>query len=176
MPVETSESRSPGGAAPPAGSAVGRDFVRRFTNVLPELQLQAGIARRIENLLNDWSAEHGNLRGTYISREVDASYFQDRDMPPEALARPKLHALAIDGEHLFEFVAFAHGLRRDVVDLRSIAQIQETWLEPKPEDPFIYRVLLYHNFPAATVMLATTGETQDSAQEFVARLKYLRGW
>lgn len=154
----------------------GREYVRRFNNTLVELQLQTGIHRRIENLLNDWAAEHPNLRASYMSREVDPGYFQDPEYPPDALARPKLQGLAVEGERLYEFVAFAHGLRRDVVDLRSIAQIQETWLEPKVDEPFVYRIALMHSFGAATVLLATTGETQDVAQDFLARLRYLKGW
>ena len=67
-------------------------------------------------------------------------------------------------------------MRRDVTDLRSIIHIQEVWLEPKPEEPFVYRVALYHDFSSATMLLATSGEAQDSAQNFIARLKYLRGW
>ena len=73
----------------------GREFARRFTNTLVELQLQAGIHRRIENFLNDWSAEHPNLRASYVSREVDAAYFQSEEFPPEALSRPKLHGIAV---------------------------------------------------------------------------------
>lgn len=175
MPAETSSA--PATDAPPSGPpSAGREFARRFNNTLVELQLQTGIHRRIENILNDWSAEHPNLRGSYISREVDASYFADPECPPEAISRPKLHGIAIDGEKMFEFVAFAQGLRQDVVDLRSVVHVQETWLEPKPDEPFIYRVALFHTFPATTVLLATTGEQQDSVQEFVARLKYLKGW
>ena len=77
---------------------------------------------------------------------------------------------------MFEFIAFAHGLRKDVVELSSIVQLQETWVETKPEEPFLYRVELIHAFGAATILTASKGESQDSAQEFVGRFKYLRGW
>jgi hypothetical protein len=153
-----------------------REFARRFNNTLIELQLQTGIHRRIENLVSDWAEQHANLRASFFSREVDESYFQNPDLPAEAITRPKLHALAIEGDHLYEFFAFAHGFRRDVVSLHSIVNIQELWLEPKAEEPFTYRVLLIHNFGSQTVLLATTGEGQDAAQEFIGRLKYLRGW
>lgn len=157
-------------------TTAGREFARKFNNTLVELQLQTGIHRRIENLVSQFAEEHPNLRGSYIAREADESYYQMPDFPPEAITRPKLHGIAIENEHLFEFFAFHHGLRRDVVDLRSIVHIQETWLEPRPEQPFILRIALFHTFPAATVLFATTGETQDAAMDFVARLKYLRGW
>ncbi len=154
----------------------GREFARRYTNTLVELQLQTGIHRRIENLLNDWSAEHPNLRASYISREVDASYFQDDDCPPQALSRPKLQGIAVEGDRMYEFVAFAHGLRRDVAQLDSIIHIQETWLESKPDEPFTLRAALYHTFPATTVILGTTGEQTDMIQDFLTRVKYLKGW
>jgi len=157
-------------------TTAGREFTRRFNNTLVELQLQTGIHRRIENLLNDFAQEHPNLRASYISREVDEGYFQTGQLPPEAMERPRLQGIAVDGERIFEFIAFAHGLWRDAADLRSIVQISETWLEPKPDQPFILRVLLLYNFQAATILYASTGEGQDQVQEFVARLKYLRGW
>src|SRR5262249_4905231 len=134
------------------------------------------IYRRIENLVNAFAEEHANLRSSYISREVDESYYQMPDFPSEAITRPKLHGIALENDRLYEFFAFQHGLRRDVVDLRSIVHIQETWLEPKVDQPFILRISLFHDFPAMTVLFATTGEGQDAAQEFVGRLKYLRGW
>jgi hypothetical protein len=154
----------------------GREFARKFTNILPELQLQSGIHRRIENMLEDWSAEHPNLRGSYFGREVDPSYLAGVDGAPEALARPKLHGLAIEGEVLHEFVVFAHGIRKDVVELGSIAQLQETWVETKPDEPFLYRAELFHTFGASTILVASKGEAQDAAQEFVSRFRYLRGW
>jgi hypothetical protein len=161
---------------PAETTTAGREFARRFNNILCELQLQPGIQRRIENLLGEFAEEHPNLRASYVSREVDESYFPVDEFPPEVLARPRLHGIAVEGEQMFEFVAFAHGLRRDTVSLNSIAHIQETWLEPKVDEPFVLRVTLYHNFPAATVLLATTGEAQDAVQDFLSRLKYLRGW
>ena len=154
----------------------GREFARRFNNILCEMQLQNGIHRRIEKLVGEFGEEHAGLRAVFVSREVDDSYFMDGYCPPEAVTRPKLHGLAAEGQALYEFVAFHQGFRREVVDLRTIVHIQETWLEPSPETPFVLRVNLYHNFPAATVLLATSGEMQDLAQDFVARLKYMRGW
>lgn len=154
----------------------GREFARKFGNTLVELQLQGGIHRRIENLVNDWAAEHPNLRASYLSREVDASYFQGEDCPPEALSRPKLQGIAVEGDRMYEFVAFSHGFRRDVASLDSIVHVQETWLEPKPDEPFVLRVAFYHTFPAATILLATTGEQQDLIQDFLTRLRYLKGW
>src|SRR2546421_13119534 len=79
-------------------STAGREFARRFTNALIELQLQTGIHRRIESYINDWSTEHPNLRATFISRELDSTYIQSDEFPPEALARPKLQSLAIAGD------------------------------------------------------------------------------
>lgn len=157
-------------------NSAGREFARKFTNILPELQLQTSIHRRIEDILQDWSDAHPNLRGSYFGRDVDAAYFQGLDCAPDAATRPKLHGLAIGGEELFEFVAFAHGLRKDIVDLSSIVQLQETWIETKPEEPFVYKVQFLHAFGAATIIVAPTGEAQDAAQEFVGRFKYLRGW
>lgn len=154
----------------------GREFARKFSNTLVELQLQAGIHRRIENLVNDWAAAHPNLRASYLSREVDASYFQSDDCPPEALSRPKLQAIAVEGDRMYEFVAFTNGFRRDITQIESIVHLQETWLEPKPDEPFVLRVAIYHAFPAATILLATTGEQQDLIQDFLTRLKYLKGW
>lgn len=154
----------------------GREFARRFSNTLCELQLQQGIYRRADQLISEFGEEHGNLRGSYISREVDESYFPASQFLPEALARPKLQGIALDNDKMYEFVAFAHGLRRDVSDLRSVVHVQETWLEPKADEPFVVRVAIYHTFPAVTVLLASTGEGQDAIQDFVGRLKYLRGW
>ena len=41
----------------PAGSA-GKDFARRFTNMLCELRLQPGIQNRIDKLLGEFADEH----------------------------------------------------------------------------------------------------------------------
>ena len=157
-------------------NTAGREFARKFTNILPELQLQQSIHKRIEDQLDDWSAEHPNLRASYFGREVDPSYFHGLDSAPEAASRPNLQGLAIEGENLYEFVAFAHGLRKDVVELGSIVHLHETWIETRPEEPFLYRVELLHAFGAATILVASKGEAQDLAQEFVSRFKYLRGW
>jgi hypothetical protein len=157
-------------------TSIGREFARRVNNIACELQLQTGIHHRIERFMEDFAVEHPNLRASYIAREVDESYFQDGFCPPEAAARPALHALCIEGENLYEFVLFAHGFRRDVVDIRSIAQIQETWLEPEKEKPFIFRATLYYTYPSITILRASTGESQDAAQEFLSRLRYLKGW
>jgi hypothetical protein len=155
-------------------TTAGAEFARRFRNVLCELQLQTGIYRRIEHLINVFGQEHPNLRATYISREVDESYFTG--YPVDVLARPRLQGIAVEGDCMYEFVAFHHGFRADVLELRSISHIQETWLEPKPEEPFVLRVQIYHDVAAATILLATNGEGQDAVQEFIARIKYLRGW
>lgn len=157
-------------------TTAGAEFARRFNNVLCELQLQTGIYRRIEHLMNVFGQEHPNLRASYISREVDESYLQGPEYPIEALTRPRMQGLAVEGDCIYEFIAFHHGFRRDVVELHSICHIQETWLEPKPEEPFVLRVHIYHDVSAATVLLATTGEAQDAVQEFLTRVKYLRGW
>ncbi len=154
----------------------GREFVRRLTNMLCELQLQQGIHRRIETIANDFAVEHPNMRAMYVSREVDDCYFEDPLLPPIAAARPRMHAIAIDREQLYEFVVFAHGLRMDVVALDSIVSIEETWLEPSPETPFVFRVVLTHAPSGSTVLLATTGDAQDATRDFVSRLKYLKGW
>jgi hypothetical protein len=154
----------------------GREFARRFINTLCELHLQQGIHRRIETIANDFAMEHPNVRAMYVSREVDDCYFEDPLLPPGAAARPRMHGIAIDGEQLYEFVAFSHGLRTDVVGLSSIVSIEETWTEPSPETPFVFRVVMTHTPAGATVLLATTGEMQDAVRDFVGRIKYLKGW
>jgi len=157
-------------------NTAGREFARKYTNTTTELQLQEGIYRRIDTILNDFADEHPNLRASIVLREVDESYFPSPQYPVEALTRPSLQGIAIDTSTIFEFVAFSHGLRCDVVELNSIVHIQEQWLEPKPEEPFILRTTITHNFPAITVIRASTGESQDAVREFIARLRYLRGW
>src|SRR5438477_10476394 len=137
-------------AMPMETTTGGREFARRFSNILCELQLQQGIFRRADQLIAEFAEEHANLRGSYLSREVDESYFPPSQFPPDAVARPKLQGIALDNDKMYEFVAFAHGLRRDVSDIRSIVHLQETWLEPKPEEPFVVRVAIYHTFPAVT--------------------------
>lgn len=157
-------------------TTAGREFARKFKNKLCELHLQQGIHKRIELILDQFAEEHPNLRAQYTSREVDESYFQSGLLPAEAFDKPKLQGIAVDGDRAYEFVAFRHGVRVDVSELRSLVHIEETWLEPKPEEPFQYRVVLYHSFQAATVLKASTGEAQDAAQDFIGRVRYLRGW
>jgi hypothetical protein len=154
----------------------GREFARRFTNTLCELRLPTGIHQRTERLLSEFAEEHPNLRGSYISRAVDESYFSDGSCGWEAVARPKLQGIAIEGENLFEFLAFANGLRSHTTPLNSIMNIEELWLETAPEQPFTLRVCLYHSFPATTILYAPDGETQEAAVSFLRRLKYLRGF
>ncbi|HLI47656.1 MAG TPA: hypothetical protein VKV18_03040 [Chthonomonas sp.] len=151
-------------------------FVHRFKNGLYELQLSPGIFRRIEGLLEEFAQSHPNLRGSYLSHEVDPSYFSDGAYGWEAVHRPRLQGLAIEGETLFEFLAFASGFRMHATPLESIVNIEELWMEPAPDKPFILRVCIYHSFPAATLLYAPTGETQEAAAAFVSRLKYLRGF
>lgn len=157
-------------------ATAGGAFARRFTNLLCELQLQTGIHHRAELLLEKFAMEHPNLRASYLSREVDDCYFEDPEIPEEARTRPRLQGLAIENDALFEFIAFARGLRCDTVALPSVVNIEETWIETKPDQPFFLRIKLHHSFPASTVLVASTGEGQDAAQEFVGRLRYLRGW
>jgi len=157
-------------------TTAGREFVRRFQNVLPELQLTQGIHRRIELLTDRFAEEHPNVRACLVSREVDDSYVDAGAVPHEAASRPRLQALAIDGDRLYEFLAFAHGFRAEATPLDALVNVQELWLEPEPGKPFVYRATLSYDFQAATVILASTGETQDAATAFVERLKYLRGW
>jgi hypothetical protein len=157
-------------------TTAGREFARRFSNLLCELRLQTGIHQRIERLLAEFAEEHPNLRAAYLSRHVDESYFNDGTFGWEAASRPKLHGLAIEGENLFEFMAFAHGLRRHSTPLSTVVNVEELWLEPAPEQPFVLRVSLYHNFPATTILYAPDGDSQEAAATFVGKLKYLRGF
>ncbi|HSV75228.1 MAG TPA: hypothetical protein VLH79_15845 [Chthonomonadales bacterium] len=156
--------------------SAGREFARRYRNILCGLQLQTGIHRRIETIVDEFAEEHPSLRATYIGREVDESYFVDGPLPVDALARPRLQGLAVARDTLHELIAFAHGLQRDTVELSSIVRVEETWLEPRPEEPFVLRIRLHHVFGACTVLLASTGEAQDAAREFAERVRYLRGW
>ena len=159
-----------------AVTTAGREFARRYTNTLCELQLQRGIHQRIERLLTEFAEEHPNLRASYISRYADESYFSDGACGWEAAARPKLHGMAIDGENLFEFLAFAGGVRTYSAPLNTIVNVEEMWLEPAPEQPFILRVYFHHNFPATTILYAPDGDSQDAAVSFARRVKYLRGF
>lgn len=159
-----------------APMTAGRDFARRFTNYLCELRLQRGIHQRIERLLGDFAEEHPNVRASYLSRFVDESYFHDGACGWEANARPKLHGLAIEGENMYEFLAFANGFRTHCTPLNSIMNVEELWLETAPEQPFMLRICFYHSFPATTILYAPDGECQENAVSFVRRLKYLRGF
>lgn len=167
IPTQSGE-RTPG--------ATGKDFARRFTNLLCELRLQPGIQNRIDMLLGEFADEHPSLRASYLSRHVDPSYFADGDCGPEAETKPKLQGLALDGEHLFEFIAFTNGLRIHTTPLSTIMNVEELWLEAAPNEPFMLRICFYHNFPATTILTAPDGDTQDAAVAFVHRLKYLRGF
>jgi hypothetical protein len=153
-----------------------REFVRRYTNLLCELRLQTGIRQRIETMLNEFAEVHPNLRASYISRDVDESYFNDGSCGWEAAARPKLQGLAIEGENLFEFLSFTNGLRTHTTPLNSIVNVEELWLETAQDQPFVLRISLYHSFPATTLLYAPNGETQEGARAFLQRLKYLRGF
>ncbi len=154
----------------------GREFSRRFCNLLCELQLHTGIHRRIENLIQHFVEDHPNLRTTYISRSVDPTYFEDGVCGWEAASRPQLQGLVVAGNNLHEFLAFSHGFRSHVTPLGLVVDIEETWLEPEPAQPFLYRACLYHQFPATTILYAPDGEMQDAATRFVQTLKYLRGF
>ncbi len=157
-------------------TSAGKEFARRFHNLLYELRLQVGIQQRIERILNEFAEVHPNLRGSYLSRSVDESYFSDGSCGWEAAARPKLQGLAIEGDKLFEFLAFAHGIRIHTTPLETIMNVEEIWLETAPEQPFLLRVCLYHSFPATTILYAPDGESQEAALAFLERLKYLRGF
>ena len=156
--------------------APGKDFARRFTNMLCELRLQPGITNRIEKLMSEFADEHPNLRGTYMSRHVDPTYFSDGSYGWEADAKPKLQGLALEGENLFEFIAFTNGMRFHTTPLQTIMNIEEVWLESAPDEPFLFRVCLHHSFPATTILTAPEGDSQDAAVAFIQRLRYLRGF
>ena len=152
------------------------EFARRYSNLLCELRLKTGIKHRIETILTEFVEIHPDLRASYVSRDVDESYFSDGSCGWEAAARPKLHGLAIEGENMYEFLAFSNGLRTHCTPLTSIMNIEELWLETAPDQPFVLRISLYHSYPATTVLYAPTGETQDAARAFLQRLKYARGF
>ncbi len=156
--------------------SAGREFARRFANLLHELRLQPGIQRKAEVLLDEFADAHPNLRASYLSRDVDESYFSDGACGWEAGARPKLQAMAIEGETLFEFLAFSQGLRMHATPLQTVMHVEELWLEPAPQQPFVLRCCLYHSFPATTLLCASTGESQEALHNFLVRLKYLRGF
>ena len=159
-----------------SATTAGREFSRKFCNLLIEIRLQAGIHNRIEKVMGDFAEEHPNLRASYISRDVDDSYFNDGSCGWEALAKGKLQGLAIEGDKMYEFLAFANGFRMHATPLETVMNVEELWLESAPSQPFAFRVCLYHSFPATTILTAPTGEGQDAAVSFVQRLKYLRGF
>ncbi len=154
----------------------GREFTRKFRNLLCELRMQPGIHQRAETLLTEFAEAHPNLRASYLSRDVDESYFSDGSCGWEANARPRLQGIAIEGESLFEFLAFANGLRMHATPLNTIMNVEELWLEPAPDQPFVFRACLFHSFPATTILYALHPDSQESAVAFLQRLKYLRGF
>lgn len=156
--------------------AAGREFVRRFSNLLCELRLQPGIHKRIETILGEFADAHPNVRASYLSRDVDELYFSDGVCGWEANARPKLQGIAIEGENLFEFLAFSNGLRTHTTPISTIMNVEELWLEAAAEQPFVLRACLFHSFPATTILYAPRPDTQDAATAFLQRLKYLRGF
>ena len=174
MSAELSLSKS--GDRQPAAVSAGKDFVRRYINMLCELRLQPGIHNRIEKLMGEFAEEHPNIRGSYLSRHVDPSYFSDGSCGWEAEAKPKLQGLAVEGENLFEFISFTNGIRFHTTPLSSVMNIEELWMETTPEAPFTFRICLFHSFPATTLLPAPDGDSQDSAVMFAQRLKYLRGF
>lgn len=153
-----------------------RDYTRRFRNLLTELRLQPGIHQRIESALTEFSDAHPNVRASYISRSVDETYFQDGACGWEAQARPKLQGIALEGENMFEFLAFSHGLRMHTTPIATIMNVEELWLEAAPAQPFVLRVCFYHSFPATTILYAPDAESQEEVISFVKRLKFLRGF
>ncbi len=156
--------------------SAGKDFARRYSNMLCELRMQPGIQNRIERLMAEFAEEHPNVRGSYLSRHVDPTYFSDGSCGWEAEARPKLQGLAIEGENLFEFIAFTNGIRLHTTPISTIMNVEEVWLEAAPEEPFACRICLYHSFPANTILTAPDADSQDSAAVFLQRLRYLRGF
>ncbi len=172
MATEVNAAKYSDRSAPTAG----REFARRFCNLLVEIRLQAGIHKRIEKVIGDFAEEHANLRASYISRDVDDSYFNDGSCGWEAAAKGKIQGLAIEGDKMYEFLAFSNGLRMHATPLDTVMNVEELWLESGPSQPFAFRVCLYHSFPATTILTANSGEGQDAAVSFVQRLKYLRGF
>jgi len=156
-------------------TTAGAEFARKFCNHLAELRLQPGIHHRIERLIKEFSEVHPNLRGSYLSRHVDPKYFEEGVYGWEAGVRPKLHALALSGDHLHEFIAFSNGFRRSSTPLETISSVEEVWLEAAPDSPFTYTASLTHSFPSVTLLYAPEPEGQDAAALFIDRIKYLRG-
>lgn len=167
---------SMGNAPPKAGVVAGREFARRFSNLLVELGLQTGIRRRTEEIVAEFADEHPNIRAFYISRDVDETYFSDGSCGWEAGSRPKLQGIAIENDKMYEFLAFSQGLRTHCTPLETIMNVEELWLETTPSQPFVLRICMYHSFPATTILYAPDGESQDAAVSFLRRLKYLRGF
>ncbi len=157
-------------------TTAGAEFARRFSNALIELRLGPGIHHRIERLMREFSEIHPHLRGSYLSRTPDPKYFEDGTFGWEANARPKLHALAISGDHLHEFMAFAGGFRKSATPLETLLSVEETWIETASDAPFVYSAAFTHSFPSVTTLYAPDPEGQEAAAGFVDRIKYLRGW
>lgn len=154
----------------------GKAFARRFCNLLCELQLQPGIYRRIERIIQDFGIDKPMLRAVYISRYVDPSYFAEEAYGAQAAERPQLQALVIEGRNLHEFIAFHHGFRSHITPISTVVNIEETWLEPEPAQPFVFRACLYHSFPAATILYAPDGDLQEYAMQFLDSMKNVRGF
>lgn len=171
-----SAEMTPSGNAREFRQIEGGAFARRFCNLLCELQLQPGIYRRIERLIQDFGMDKPLLRAVYISRSVDPSYFADEAYGALAAERPQLQALVIEGRNLYEFIAFAQGFRSHVTPINSVVNIEETWLEPEPARPFVFRACLYHSFPAATILYAPDGDIQEYAMQFLDVMKHVRGF
>ncbi len=166
----------PTGGSRESRQVEGKAFARRFCNLLCELQLQPGIYRRIERIVQDFGIERPALRAVYISRYVDPTYFSEEAYGAEAAAHPQLQALVIEGRNLYEFLAFAQGFRCHTTPISTIVNIEETWLEPEPSQPFLFRACLYHSFPAATILYAPDGDLQEYAMQFLDSLKNVRGF
>jgi len=167
---------TPSGGTRESRQVEGKAFARRFCNLLCELQLQPGIYRRIERIIQDFGMDKPLLRAVYLSRSVDPSYFAEEAYGTTAADRPQLQALVIEGRNLYEFLAFAQGFRSHVTSISTIVNIEETWLEPEPSQPFVFRACLYHSFPAATILYAPDGDLQEYATQFLDSMKSVRGF
>ena len=157
-------------------ATAGGEFARRFLGMMDRLKLTPGIHYRAERLMKEFGENNAHLRGHYLSRSADPRYFADGEFGWEAAARPQLHGLAISGDQLYEFVAFANGFRRHVTPLDTVIGIDEIWLETAPNEPFAYQASLTHSFPSVTGLYALESDSQESALDFIERVKYLKGW
>ncbi len=167
---------APSGGGRESRQVEGKAFARRFCNLLCELQLQPGIYRRIERIIQDFGIDKPLLRAVYLSRSVDPSYFSDGSYGEAAAERPQLQALVIEGRNLYEFIAFSQGFRSYTTQISAIVNIEETWFEPEPSQPFVFRACLYHSFPAATILYAPDGDLQEYAMQFLDSMKRIRGF